>query len=1012
MERVVRVSLAAQVNGFVNGMHQAEQAARKAKAGSEDATAAYERQKQAMNEAGVAVSAAGAVAIAATALAVKAAIDWESAWAGVTKTVDGSASEMSALEGELRGLATTLPATHQEIAAVAEAAGQLGVERENVAAFTKTMVDLGETTNLTADQAATSLAQLMNVMRTAPEDVDRLGATLVALGNDGASTEAEILEMAQRIAGAGKLIGASEGEVLGLANALASMGVTAELGGGVASRILQDLYSAVQTGGEQLQGFANVAGVTAQEFAAQFRADPVRALDTFAKGLNGVETSGGNVVATLADLGFRSSEEQRVLLQLKGAGDLLAESLDLQAVAWEENTALADEAAKRYATTEAQLQIMSNRVNEAAIEYGDVFLPAVQGAAQVVGELALGFAKLPQPIQTTIAVTGALIGVVGLAGGAFLLAVPKIAEFRVALATLSTSSMPAVAGAAAGVTSAVGKTVSGLSAAARFMTGPWGLALAAAVVGAAALQQQLEKLAATSEEMQNSLKLGDGAAILDTARVSQFTILDGVLADSKAQLKGLDETLKQLEVSAAGFTNSAWWEQGLFNPATKAKLAAPEDALKRIGDELAKLAQTDGPGAAAAFQRVADQTDGSTDSLRRLLTQMPAYERALVDQATEQGVNVAAMSEAERLQALLNIATEQAAPAAQSAGEAYQESARRAKELTDELVSLIDTMDQSNDVAGDAIQANARYREALDGIATEVERQKEAFEEANGTLDGFTLSLDRNTTSGAANASSLYDVSAAARDAAEAQYNQDLTTMSAEDATRKYIDTLNGQRQAFIDSAIQAGYNADEVAALADEIFRVPPKREVDLLVESAQARDATQRVKDLIDSLPWTRRIQIIAETIQTGASLGSMGAAVNGGRANGGIIPGPPSNRDNRIYAVATGEFIVNARQTAIPENRAALEYINSGGRIRGYAGGGYVSGYDRFDVPQPRYMAGGGGVPAGASAQDIAAVLATATRLPESVILEVEGQRFRAFVRAESAGVLQDAFSGRSR
>ncbi|WP_114587739.1 phage tail tape measure protein [Microbacterium arborescens] len=970
MERVVRVSLAAQVNGFVNGMNQAEQAARKAKAGSEDATAAYERQKQAMNEAGVALGAVGAVAMASTALAVKAAIDWESAWAGVTKTVDGSASEMASLEGELRGLAATLPATHQEIAAVAEAAGQLGIERQNVAAFTKTMVDLGETTNLTADQAATSLAQLMNVMQTAPADIERLGATLVALGNDGASTEAEILEMAQRIAGAGKLIGASEGEVLGLANALASMGITAELGGGVASRILQDLYSAVQTGGEKLEGFSKVAGVSAREFATQFRNDPVRALDAFAKGLNGVESSGGNVVATLSDLGFRSSEEQRVLLQLKGAGDLLTESLDLQAVAWEENTALANEAAKRYATTEAQLQVMSNRVNEAAIEYGDVFLPAVQAAAQVVGELALGFAELPQPIQTTVAVTGALVGVVGLAGGAFLLAVPKIAEFRVALAALSTSSMPAVASAATGVTTAVGKTVGGLSAAARFMTGPWGLALAAAVVGAMALQQQLEKLAATSEEMQNSLKLGDGAEILNTARTSQFTAFDGLIGNSKAQLRDLDKTLIDLERSNANFLESLNWGRN-------AGLAAPEDTLKRIGDELAKLAETDGPGAAAAFQRVAEQTDGSSDSLRRLLTQMPAYEQALVDQATSQDINVSAMSEAERLQALLNIATEEAAPAAQSAGEAYEESARRARELTDELVSLIETMDESNDVAGDAIQANARYREALDAIATEVERQKEAYEEANGTLDGFTLSLDRSTTAGAANASALYDVSAAARDAAEAQYNQDLTTMSAEDATRKYIDTLNGQRQAFIDTATQAGYNADEVHALADEIFRVPDEKSTQLLVENAQARDATQKVKDLIDSLPWTRRIQIIAETVQTGASLGSLGAAVNGGRASGGIIPGPPSAKDNRIYAVATGEFIVNARQTAIPENRAALEYINSGGRIRGYAGGGYVSGYDRFDVPQPRYMTGGGAGSSGAYAQDVAAAVSAAIR-----------------------------------
>ena len=101
----------------------------------------------------------------------------------------------------LRGLARVLPATHGEIAAVAEAAGQLGIQRENVAAFTKTMIDLGASTTLSAEEAATGLAQMMNVMQTAPEDVGRLGAALVALGNAGASTESEILNMASYITG-------------------------------------------------------------------------------------------------------------------------------------------------------------------------------------------------------------------------------------------------------------------------------------------------------------------------------------------------------------------------------------------------------------------------------------------------------------------------------------------------------------------------------------------------------------------------------------------------------------------------------------------------------------------------------------------------------------------------------------------------------------------------------------------------------------------------------------------
>ena len=81
-------------------------------------------------------------------MAGKAAMTWQSDWAGVTKTVDGTQKQMSALESGLRSLARNeLPASTTEIAAVAEAAGQLGIKTGNVLAFTKTMVNMGESTD-------------------------------------------------------------------------------------------------------------------------------------------------------------------------------------------------------------------------------------------------------------------------------------------------------------------------------------------------------------------------------------------------------------------------------------------------------------------------------------------------------------------------------------------------------------------------------------------------------------------------------------------------------------------------------------------------------------------------------------------------------------------------------------------------------------------------------------------------------------------------------------------------
>ena len=123
-----------------------------------------------MEQAGGALVGFGTVLTGASVGMGKAAMDWESSFAGVKKTVDDTTEGYAQLSDELRGLATTLPTTHTEVAAVAEAAGQLGVAREDIVGFTATMIDLGETTNLTADEAATNIAQISNVMGTMNRD--------------------------------------------------------------------------------------------------------------------------------------------------------------------------------------------------------------------------------------------------------------------------------------------------------------------------------------------------------------------------------------------------------------------------------------------------------------------------------------------------------------------------------------------------------------------------------------------------------------------------------------------------------------------------------------------------------------------------------------------------------------------------------------------------------------------------------------------------------------------------
>jgi TP901 family phage tail tape measure protein len=391
----------------------------------------------------------------AGALAVKAAINFEAAFAGVEKTVDGTEVQLSALSDGIREMSRELPATTTEIASVAEAAGALGVETDSILSFTRVMIDLGETTNLTADQAATAFARIANVMGTASSDFDRMGATVVELGNNGASTEAEIVELANRLAAAGEIAGLTEANVFAFAETLASVGVEAEAGGTALSKVFMSIRDAVIDGSDKLDVFARVAGTTTEAFSTAFAADPSGAIASFIEGLGGISDAGQSTTAVFEALELTDQRLMRALLSTGNAGDYLRGQIELANAAWEENSALTDEATKRYETTAAQIEVLRNNVTDLAISFGTALLPAIKFVADILGDFVDGFRELPGPMQMLIAGTAVLVGAVTLLGGGFLFLLPRIVATQTAFTALAGAS-PALAAGLRGVMIAAG----------------------------------------------------------------------------------------------------------------------------------------------------------------------------------------------------------------------------------------------------------------------------------------------------------------------------------------------------------------------------------------------------------------------------------------------------------------------------------------------------------------------------------------------------------------------------
>lgn len=311
---------------------------------------------------GASIVAAGTTVAGLGAAAIKVGIEFESAFAGVKKTVDASDEQLSALHDGLIDLSKEIPVTAAGLSAIAESAGQLGIDVDNIEEFTATMADLSVATNLTAEEAATSFARFANIVGMSQENFDRLGSVVVALGNNLATTEAEITAMAMRIAGAGSQVGLTEAQIMAFSGALSSVGIEAEAGGTAFSTLISKMSLAVAQGGAALTDFSDVAGMTGDEFREAFEQDAGQAILAFIQGLARINDEGGSAIKTLDDIGLSDIRMRDALLRASGASDVFAEALDIANTAWDENIALSKEAEQRYKTMESRLQLLKNSV--------------------------------------------------------------------------------------------------------------------------------------------------------------------------------------------------------------------------------------------------------------------------------------------------------------------------------------------------------------------------------------------------------------------------------------------------------------------------------------------------------------------------------------------------------------------------------------------------------------------------------------------------------------------------
>jgi len=447
------------------------------------------------------------VALGAT--AIKSSVNFESAFTSVRKTVDATEEEFEGLSDEIKQMSTEIATSADDIAEVVAIAGQLGIENEHLTEFARTMIDLGNSTDIVAEDAASTLAKFANIMQMDQSLFGNLGAALVDLGNNYATTESAIMEMSMRLAGAGHQVGLSEAQILGFAAALSSLGIEAEMGGSAFSKALVKMEVAAATGGQALEDFASISGLSAEQFKLLWENDPAAAFQAFIEGLARMDEEGMSAIATLNEIGIAEIRLRDTLLRVTNAHELFTETQATATAAWNENVALTTEAEKRYATTASKLTNLKNTALLFAQQIGDDLNPTIQQLIDKGNELLTSFLQMDETQRQTIikfaafaAAAGPAILVLGKTVGAVGQVTSVLGKAGVALGKFS-AKVSVAGGGFGGLIKVLGSSklaMAALSAALVYGAIKW----ADYASGAKQAREALEGMAKVADEWKNS----------------------------------------------------------------------------------------------------------------------------------------------------------------------------------------------------------------------------------------------------------------------------------------------------------------------------------------------------------------------------------------------------------------------------------------------------------------------------------------------------------------------------
>ena len=360
-----------------------------------------------------------------------ASASYESAFTNVERTVEPGSIAVEQLRQQLIGLSNEIPLTFQQLSGIATLGNQLGVEAQNIEGFTGTVARFSAVSGVAFEETAKSFGSMSEILGVAESDYERLGSSIALVGRRSVATEGEILSLTREIGQQAHQAGFTAEEVIGLSGALGELRVPPERARGSLTTYFQTLTQAVAEGGDRLEDFASVVGMSAQELSNAVREG--QGLEVFQRFLTALGSAPIDTqVAALDRLGLSQLRVSDVFQRLASNTDVFNQSIANGRQGWSEGTELARQYALVLDDLNTRWQLFLNALMTFGAAVGDQVAPALttllDGASSVL-QVLTGFVNSPAgewavrlaaTILTLVAGYAALRGGIALATGAML----------------------------------------------------------------------------------------------------------------------------------------------------------------------------------------------------------------------------------------------------------------------------------------------------------------------------------------------------------------------------------------------------------------------------------------------------------------------------------------------------------------------------------------------------------------------------------------------------------------